>query len=94
MSVSYLVGPFALLWRHRWTGAEIAERPRLERSTVARYLARRGLGRLYVLEPTVPVQRYEHTGPGELLDLDVKKLGQIARVGYRITGDRTVGTPA
>ena len=77
------------LRRQRWTSAEIAERLRLGRSTVARYLARRGLARLRALAPAAPVQRYEYARPGELLHLDVKKLGRIGRVGHRITGDRT-----
>ena len=77
------------LRRQRWTSAEIATRLRLGRSTVARYLARRGLARLRGLEPPAPVQRYERAQPGELLHLDVKKLARIARVGHRITGDRT-----
>ena len=76
------------LRRQRWTSAEIATRLQLGRSTVARYLARQGLARLRALEPVVPVQRYEHARPGELLHLDVKKLGRIGRVGHRITGDR------
>src|SRR5439155_21185202 len=54
-----LVEHIERLRRQRWTSAEIAERLRLGRSTVARYLARRGLARLRALEPVVPVQRYE-----------------------------------
>jgi len=76
------------LRRQRWTSAEIAERLQLGRSTVARYLARRGLARLRALEPVAPVQRYEYARPGELLHLDVKKLGRIGRIGHRITGER------
>jgi len=87
-----LVGHVERLRRQRWTSAEIAERLRLGRSTVARYLARRGLARLRALEPVRPVQRYERARPGELLHLDVKKLARIGRVGHRITGDRRVRT--
>jgi transposase InsO family protein len=76
------------LRRQRWTSVEIAERLRLGPSTVARYLAQRGLARLRALQPAGPVQRYEHARAGELLHLDVKKLGRIGRVGHRITGDR------
>lgn len=83
-----LVAHIERLRRQRWTSAEIAERLRLGRSTVARYLARQGLARLRALEPAPPVQRYERARPGELLHLDVKKLGRIGRVGHRITGDR------
>jgi transposase InsO family protein len=83
-----LVDQVERLRRQRWTGAQIAQHLRLGRSTVARYLARRGLARLRALEPAGPVQRYERARPGELLHLDVKKLGRIGRIGHRITGDR------
>jgi len=76
------------LRRQRWTSAEIAAKLRLGRSTVARLVARLGLGRLQNLEPQPPVRRYERRYVGELLHLDVKKLGRIGRVGHRITGDR------
>ncbi len=76
------------LRRQRWTGAQIAQALQLSASTVARILRRRGLGRLRQLEPPVPVQRYQWAHPGDLLHLDVKKLGRIGRVGHRITGDR------
>jgi transposase InsO family protein len=76
------------LRRQRWTSAEIATRLQLGRSTVARLLQRRGLARLRSLERPVRVRRYEWPHPGDLLHLDVKKLGRIARVGHRITGDR------
>jgi transposase InsO family protein len=76
------------LRRQRWTSAEIATRLQLGRSTVARLLQRRGLARLRSLERPVRVRRYEWPHPGDLLHVDVKKLGRIARVGHRITGDR------
>jgi len=76
------------LRRQRWTGAEIAHALQLSASTVARLLRRHGLARLRQLEPPVPVQRYQWAQPGDLLHLDVKKLGRIGRVGHRITGDR------
>lgn len=76
------------LRRQRWTSAAIAARLRLGRSTVARLVARLGLARLRALDPAPPVQRYERARPGELVHLDVKKLGRIGRVGHRITGDR------
>src|SRR5216683_377289 len=69
------------LRRQRWAGAEIAQALQLSASTVARLLRRQGLARLRQLEPPVPVQRYEWAQPGDLLHLDVKKLGRIARVG-------------
>ena len=73
---------------YRMTGAEIAERLHLARSTVARWLRRAGAGRLALLETKEPVRRYQRDRPGELLHLDIKKLGRFSRVGHRITGDR------
>lgn len=60
----------------------------LSRSTVARILVRHGLNRWRDLEPAEPVARYERARPGELIHLDIKKLGRFERVGHRITGDR------
>ena len=65
------------LRRLRMTGAVIATRLGLPRSTVARILKRAGLERLKKLDPPVPVRRYEKTRPGELVHLDIKKLGRI-----------------
>jgi transposase InsO family protein len=76
------------LRRSKMTGEQIAKNLRLPRSTVARILSRAGLGRLKYLEPTVPVIRYEWDRPGDLIHLDVKKLGRFTRVGHRITGCR------
>jgi len=56
---------------------------------VSAVLRRRGLGRLRDLEPPAPIVRYEHEAAGDLLHLDVKKLGRIkGGVGHRITGNR------
>ena len=74
--------------RQRRTAAQIAQRLGMPRSTVAAVLKRRGLERLSRLEPKPVVVRYERQRPGELLHLDVKKLGRFRRVGHRITGDR------
>ncbi len=76
------------LRRLRMTGAAIAARLAIPRSTVARILKRAGLERLRRLDPPVPVRRYEKTRPGELVHLDIKKLGRIRGIGHRITGER------
>lgn len=72
----------------RLSGGEIACRTGLPRSTVARWLARVGMGRLKRLAPPEPIRRYQKEHPGELLHLDIKKLGKIRGVGHRITGDK------
>jgi transposase InsO family protein len=72
----------------RLTGEAIAAKLALARSTVAGWLTRRGLGRLASLTETAPVRRYQRERPGELIHLDIKKLGRFARTGHRITGER------
>ena len=72
----------------RLTALEIATKLRMPRSTVSAILKRHGLSRLRDLEPCEPIIRYEHEAPGDLLHLDVKKLGRIRGIGHRITGDR------
>jgi len=82
---------FALirLLRHaKLVATEIAARVPVPRSTVSAVLSRLGLGRLRYLNPPPPVQRYEWSRPGELVHMDVKKLGRIARPSHRVTGDR------
>ena len=76
------------LRRQRWTGAQIARETGVSKATVSRVLRRLGLGRLRALEPVEPVRRYQRQHPGELLHIDIKKLGRIDGVGHRITGDR------
>jgi len=75
------------LRRLRMTAAEIAETLAMPLSTVSGILTRIGMGRLgrLGLEPAV---RYERSRPGELIHIDVKKLGRIAGAGHRVTGDR------
>jgi transposase InsO family protein len=77
------------LRRQRLTLVAIATQLGLSRSTVARIAKAAGLNRLSKLEPIPVYRRYERAEPGELLHLDVKKLGRIVTVGHRITGDRT-----
>ena len=77
------------LRRARWTGRRIAAELGVSPATVSRVLRRLGLSRLRDLEPAEPVRRYERARPGELIHLDIKKLGRFDRVGHRITGDRS-----
>lgn len=74
----------------RMTGQQIAEVLQMAPSSVSGILRRSGLGRLALTEqPTGPVTRYERRHPGELIHIDIKKLGRIERIGHRIHGDRT-----
>ena len=77
------------LRRQRYTGKQIAAELHISPATVSRILRRLGLNKLSALEPAEPVRRYEREHPGELIHLDIKKLGRIDGVGHRITGDRT-----
>ena len=70
------------------TAAEIAEVLAMPLSTVSAVLSRIGLGERSRLEPPEPANRYERGRPGELLHIDVKKLGRIRGVGHRVTGER------
>jgi transposase InsO family protein/transposase len=77
-----------LLRRLRMTAAEIAECLGMALSTVSAVLARIGLGKLSRLDPLEPPNRYERRHPGELIHIDVKKLGRISGAGHRMTGHR------
>lgn len=77
------------LRRRRWTGSHIAMETGVSPATVSRVLKRAGLSKLKNLDPAEPARRYERDHPGELIHLDIKKLGRFDRVGHRITGDRT-----
>jgi transposase InsO family protein len=72
------------------TSTEIAEVLAMPRSTVSAVLKRIGLGRLSRLDPLEPANRYERRHPGELVHIDVKKLGRIphGRAGHRVHGQR------
>ena len=85
------VAVIAKLRRLRMTAAEIAETLRMPLSTVSGILTRIGLGRLgrLGLEPAI---RYERARPGELVHIDVKKLGRIRGVGHRVSGSRASQT--
>ncbi len=77
------------LRRERRIYHRIAAEAGVSRATVGRILARHGLNRWRDLEPAEPVRRYERAKPGEMIHIDIKKLGRFNRVGHRITGDRT-----
>ena len=76
------------LRRRRYTGTQIAHQLRISPASVSRILRRRGLNKLSALEPVEPSRRYEREHPGELVHIDIKKLGRFNQIGHRITGDR------
>lgn len=76
------------LRRTKATAWQISAALKMPRSTVTRILARAGLNRVALLEPVGPVQRYAWPHAGDLLHVDLKRLGRIAGVGHRIHGDR------
>lgn len=86
------IGEVLRLRRRREPGPRIAARVGLSSATVARILARHGLSRLKSLEPKETVVRYQKDRPGELIHIDIKKLGRIGRVGHRIHGDYSIKT--
>jgi transposase InsO family protein len=73
----------------RLLGWQIAQALDMARSTVIKILKRLGLARLRDLEPPRLIQRYEYRRPGELVHIDIKKLGRFSAVGHRIHGDRS-----
>ena len=77
------------LRRQRHTGKQIAAEVSVSAATVSRILRRLGLNRMRDLEPAEPVRRYEREHPGDMIHLDIKKLGRFDKMGHRITGDRT-----
>ena len=76
------------LRRRRFTGKQIAAETGVSPATVSRILKRAGLSRIKDLEPAEPVRRYERPRPGDMLHLDIKKLGRFAIPGHRATGTR------
>ena len=85
---STLVEKVLAFRRLRWNGWRIAHELKLSRATVSRILRRAGLNRLRSLDPPLPVQRYEHERPGDLIHFDIKTLARIERPGSRVTGKR------
>jgi transposase InsO family protein len=77
------------LRRERLTGQQIARETGVSPATVSRVLRRAGLSRMKDLEPARPIVRYEREHAGELIHIDIKKLGRFEKVGPRITGERS-----
>jgi transposase InsO family protein len=84
---SFLIEQVEQLRRQRWAACRIARHTSLSPATVSRILRRLKLNRIRDLDPAPPIQRYEHAAPGDLLHLDIKKLGRFGCVGHRIHGD-------
>jgi transposase InsO family protein len=83
------VAAICQLRQGRLTAAEIAEALSMPLSTVSAVLLREGLGKRSRLQPPEPVNRYERSAAGELVHIDIKKLGRIERgPGKRVTGRR------
>jgi len=74
------------LRRLRMTSTRIAAELHMAVSTICAVLVRLGLNRLSRLEPPEPPNRYCRRHPGELVHLDVKKLGRFQRPGHRVRG--------
>jgi transposase InsO family protein len=87
------VGLICALRRLRMTAAEIAECLAMPVSTVSAVLKREGLGKRSRLEPLEPPNRYERRAPGELVHIDIKKLGRIVVPGHAVTGNRRQHAP-
>jgi transposase InsO family protein len=84
----HTIQAIAALRRLRFTGPEIAEVLDRPLSTVSGILARIGMGKLGRLG-LQPAERYERQVAGELIHVDVKKLGRIqGGAGHRVTGKR------
>ena len=80
--------------QHRWGAAHIGFEAGLAASTVQSILRSEGLGRLDRGDRATATrpQRYQRDRPGELVHIDVKKLGRIGRPGHRVNGDRRTRT--
>jgi transposase InsO family protein len=92
------VAAIEALRRQRLTAAQIAVRLGMALATVSRWLKRIGLGKRSRLEPPEPPNRYQRERPGELVHVDIKKLGRFRQPGHRVTGrgghNRTTQTTA
>jgi transposase InsO family protein len=77
------------LRRERLPGKQIAADTGVSRSTVSRILQAARISRAKDLDPPAPIVRYERKTPGEMIHIDIKKLGRFEKPGHRVTGDRT-----
>jgi transposase InsO family protein len=77
------------LRRERLPGKQIAADTGVSCSTVSRILQAARLSRAKDLDPPAPIVRYERKTPGEMIHIDIKKLGRFDKPGHRVTGDRT-----
>ncbi len=82
-----LVQQILALRRQRWTAVRIAQTTDCSPATISRILRRHKLSRVRDLQPVLPVRRYEHAHPGDLLHIDTKKLARIVKPGHRLTGN-------
>ena len=85
---AHVVERIVHLRRHRLTGAHIAAATGVSAATADRVLKRAGLSRIRDLEPEEPARRYEHDNPGDMIHLDIKRLGRFRTPGHRVTGTR------
>ncbi len=76
----------------RFSATKIAQALGMSERTVRAVVARNGMQRLPRIDADEPANRYERPAPGELIHIDVKKLGRIGREGHRVNGDRTTRT--
>jgi len=88
-SPEHLAEQIGAFRRQRWTGTQIAMAVGLSKATVFRILGRLGMNRLKALDPVEPVRRYERSAPGEMIHIDIKKLGRFDKPGHRVTGNRS-----
>lgn len=82
------VAAICALRRLHLSAAELAEAFSMPLSTVSAVLLREGLGKRSRLAPPEPPNRYERRTPGELVHIDIKKLGRIVVPGHAVTGNR------
>ena len=73
---------------HLMPAHQIASCLKLAYSTVCRYLQIYKLSRVRDIIPKEPARRYERANPGEIIHIDIKKLGKFEQPGHRVTGDR------